>query len=123
MVQLSHLLEQGLVSVDDLQSITGEIEESDIRSLVIDKTELPQFSKLIEETFAVNFSSQKLFLVRIKNNSRIYFIEEINLKKYVFGSENGVSMNSILFLVDECFIEFPFFKDFVSHDVRLLGTH
>lgn len=117
-VQLSHLLEQGLVSVDDLQSIEGEIEESDMRSLLMDKTDLPQFSKLIEETFAVNFSSQKLFLVRIKNNSRIYFVEEIDLEKYVFGSENGVSMNSILFLVDECFIEFPFFKDFVSHDVR-----
>lgn len=115
--ELSSLLESGAISIDNLQTIEGDIEDKQTPTVILDKRFPSEFVKNLEQIFKIDMKSHKLYLVRIKNDKTVYYVDEFDVLNPNFDKKDCVCMNSMLFIVNECFFDFPLFKNFKPKNV------
>lgn len=119
---LGALAEHGIVSAEDLQTMTEDIDGAMNPRFVLDKTNPKEFLAQVQTHFGIQMADYKLYLARTRVSNSLYYVEEVNLENYDFSAKDGLGMNSQLILVNNVFADFPVFANFIARNVSSLGT-
>ena len=116
-MRLTDLIETGKVSADDLQTIEEKIDFSSIQKFEIDRYNPGNFIKNIKKTFDLKENQRLFYVTFVFNDSKLYYVEAIDLTTYDFLNSKTLCMNSLLLVIDEVFLEFTVFQNFCPFNV------